>query len=680
MNTSANNPNRAAFIALLVVLVSGLLGLCLLSVAGCGCLGALYLLGKDEGTVTPTALVENTSTPFAGGRVPATIEPAETGPAPVGGAYRTYQALQQTAIPMHDPIAFVENVLGKTVAWPTPRRIPPRLGDREEFYIMDFNTHTVYTITAEMVYTTPHAYFWAETGLDFDRADIAALMEDFENHIYPTTRKYFGSEPTPGIDGDPHLYILYVAKLGGGVAGYFSSSDAWPRAVHPYSNQHEMFVFSASSASLRERWTRSLLAHEFQHMIHWNQDRNETSWINEGASELASHLNGYDPNGADVLYLAMPDLQLNTWPDPQQTSTLPHYGASFLFLLYFWERFGDEALRDLIAHDANGWDGVQAVLNQHAGGLSFEQVFLDWLVANTVQEPEAEPGHYGYHTYKPPRTAEAEPLPACTGRWEYQVMPFGMDLYRLDCPGTWEITLEGEDTVPLWPTRPHSGRFAFWSNYGDESEMRLTRRFDLTGVTGPVTLTYWTWYNIEPNYDYVYLLASRDGEHWDMLRPPSATDENPTGNNYGWGYTGLSGAGQRAKWMLEEVDLSDYAGGPVWVRFVYITDAAVNREGFLLDDVRIPEIGYATDFETDDGGWQAEGFVRVGREVPARFRWLLVHHQGERVEVKPLPLDTPHQGTATVTVPRQGDTYLIVTLLTRYTRQPGAYTLSIVEK
>ncbi len=409
------------------------------SCLGCLCLGPVVLkLHREQGErAAPTAM------PWADVQVTAvpdfTPEPEDTAPSepwpkdtpPL--AQVTYRTLQETAIPLHDPVAFVERVLKKKVIWPTPQAEPPREGDVQEFYIMDFNTHEVYTVTAELVYVTPHAYFWAETGLKFDRADVVALMEEFENHIYPTVRKHFGSEPTPGIDGDPHLYILYVKQLGGGVAGYFSSVDAWPRAVHPYSNQHEMFVFSASSASLREQWTRSLLAHEFQHMIHWHQDRNEAAWINEGASELATHLAGYTPNGADVLYLSVTDLQLNTWPDPQQTSTLPHYGASFLFLLYFWERFGDRALKDLITHDANGWDGVQAVLDEHAPDTSFEEVFLDWLVANTVNEPKANEGRYGYRTYRPVRTAQAEPISDCTGRWEDTVMPFGMDVYLLQC-------------------------------------------------------------------------------------------------------------------------------------------------------------------------------------------------------------------------------------------------------
>lgn len=40
----------------------------------------------------------------------------------------------------------------------------------------------------------------------------------------------------------------------------------------------------------------------------------------------------------------------------------------------------------------------------------------------------------------------------------------------------------------------------------------------------------------------------------------------------------------------------------------YVTDAAVNGEGFMLDDVTLEAAGYTSDFEADDGGWVAEGF------------------------------------------------------------------------
>ena len=145
--------------------------------------------------------------------------------------------------------------------------------------------------------------------------------------------------------------------------------------------------------------------------------------------------------------------------------------------------------------------------------------------------------------------------------------------------------------------------------------MTLTREFDFTNQTGPLTMRYWTWYDLEKDYDYLYLTASLDGEDWQIQITPSGTAEDPSGNSYGWGYNGVSSGG--AGWIQEEVDLSDFAGKKVQLRFEYITDGAVNGEGFLVDDIEVPQIDYFADFETDDGGWSAEGFRAHSKHLAA---------------------------------------------------------------
>ena len=69
---------------------------------------------------------------------------------------------------------------------------------------------------------------------------------------------------------------------------------------------------------------------------------------------------------------------------------------------------------------------------------------------------------------------------------------------------------------------------------------------------------------------------------WRTLANPdysSGTAEDPTGNSYGWGYTGKSGGGEAAEWIHEQVDISQFAGEEVYLRFEYITDTGVNWHG-----------------------------------------------------------------------------------------------------
>jgi bacillopeptidase F (M6 metalloprotease family) len=69
-----------------------------------------------------------------------------------------------------------------------------------------------------------------------------------------------------------------------------------------------------------------------------------------------------------------------------------------------------------------------------------------------------------------------------------------------------------------------------------------------------------TWYDLEEDYDYVYVEASLDGKQWQILTTPSGTPDDPTGNSFGWGYNGVSGG-----WIQESVDLSQFAGQKVHI-------------------------------------------------------------------------------------------------------------------
>jgi hypothetical protein len=243
-----------------------------------------------------------------------------------------------------------------------------------------------------------------------------------------------------------------------------------------------------------------------------------------------------------------------------------------------------------------------------------------------------------------------------------------VDYIRIKCHGDHTLHFEGSTQVGVLPTDPFSGLYAYWSNKGDESDMTLTKVFDFTDHDGPLTLSYWTWYDIEEDWDYLYLEASLDGENWQIINTPSGTAENPIGANYGWGYTGIS-----PDWIKEDVDISQYAGQKVQLRFEYITDAAVNGEGLLLDNVSIPEIDYFTDFEDDNGDWESAGFVRIQNVLPQDFRVALISH-GQTTTVEHIPLTTDN--VANIPLHIGGDideVVLVVTGTTRYTRQPAAY-------
>jgi hypothetical protein len=457
--------------------------------------------------------------------------------------------------------------------------------------------------------------------------------------------------------------------------------------VHPlaqdFSNAAEMFVINADNSPLSNPYTYGVLAHEFQHMIHWYRDRNETSWINEGLSELATLLTGYTHTGFANEYTEEPDLQLNDWPE-DDNDTPPHYGAAFMFVTYFLERLGQEATQTLVAHPDNGLDSIDAVLQQIGytdslrgnGGITGDEFVLDWTIANYLNDGSLADGRFGYGDYpdlfSPARATET--VSECpSGARTRDVHQFGVDYIRITCPGTLTLNFEGSTQVQLLPESPYSGDYAYWSNKGDESDMTLTRSFNFTDVEGPLTFNYWVWYNIENDWDYVYLLASTNGEDWTFLEVPSGTSSDPNGNNYGFGWTGYSGGSAPGSWVEESVDLSEFAGQEVMLRFEYITDAALNGEGLLVDDISIPEIDYFTDFEVDHGGWEAAGFARVQNVLPQQFQLALISH-GSQTTIEYLEL--PDNNSLEIQL-EIGDDVEAVTLVvvgsTRFTRQPASY-------
>jgi len=600
---------------------------------------------------------------------------------------KTLNTLRNEIIPINDPIRLAVRLGNKEHV---PLYLPVEnanreVGEKEKFWVINMDTAESFQVETALAAVTDHAYFWIEEGVDYSQRELRQLSEEFEEVIYPTNRAFFGSEWTPGVDKDPHLYIVYATGLGGNVAGYFASVDEYHPQAHKYSNAHESFMLNADTLSLNERYTYSVLAHEFQHMIHWYRDRNETSWLNEGFSELATLINGYRfVGGFDYLYAQNPDLQLNDWPnDPQKTT--PHYGASFLFVTYFLDRFGSQATQALVSNELNGLTSLDSVLAslkvEDPSGDPFidgDDFFLDWAITNYLIDESFQHDRFQYSNYpEAPSFQMTESIGHCpTEVKPGDVHQYGVDYIHVNCEGDFLLQFTGQEFTPLLPEDPRSGKYAYWSNKGDQSDMTLTKEFDFREVSGPLTLRYWTWFDLEEDYDYLYVEASTDGENWKILQTPSGTEEDPSGNSYGWAYNGLSNGD--GSWIYEEIDISEYAGKVVNIRFEYITDAAVNGEGFLLDDLSVPEVGYSSGFEDGSGGWEGDGFVRVQNTLPQTYRLALIQ-LGKTPGIQYLNLSEEN----TLRLPLQfgegvEEQILVVTGTTRYTRQKAPYEYQII--
>jgi len=591
----------------------------------------------------------------------------------------TESILRNTQVAQNDLFALAEKYLGvKDV--PVRLSAPPAIyqnGDIRDFWILNVNSNTFRMADAELAYQTAHVYFWVEKGVEYDLDAVKQLANIFEEQIYPLNQSLFGVEYRPGIDNDLHLTILYASELGS-AAGYFSSSDSYPPEIEQYSNRAEMFYLSADHVRLSNSYVYGVMSHEFQHMIHWYNDRNETAWINEGLSELAVDLNGFDLGGFTYLFALNPDLQLNFWPGNDQGPSTPHYGASYLFIKYLHTLYGDDFIKDLVAEQEDGFDGIESVMRAHAlinpkDQFPAEALFQRWSVDNLLLSTKIDDGMSEYHQALMGLPFEPAEEIACgdEARWD-QVNQFGTDYIAVNCTGDFTITLEWEPSVPVLPIEPVSGSRYYWSNRGDESAMHLSRTFDLREAESELTLSYWTWFDIERDYDYLYVNISENGVDWENLKTPSCTQANPTGANFGCGYNGKSEG-----WVREEIDLTRFAGKEITIAFEYITDAAVNGEGLVLDDVAIDAIGYAEDFEGDAEGWVADGFVLIENSLPQRMGITVV--SGESFVGKSQWIQ---ESPASISIPVSVDddsqpVTLVLSGLTRYTHMPAQYQLRV---
>ena len=590
----------------------------------------------------------------------------------------TLDTLRQAQVPENDPYELACRLQAVCDVPRTVQSKSYKVGDKEKFWIANTDTNEHFQIDATLLYITPHSYFWAEDGTEVNESDMNALMDTFENKIYPTDREFFGSEANPGVDGDPHIYVLYVSSIGHNIAGYFSSSDSFNPLVKEFSNAHETYVLGTSQ-DLADEYTYATLAHEFVHMIQNASDRNDVVWISEGFAELGSFLNGYYVGGADWLYVQNTDLQLNTWVDNSSPDFSAHYGQSFLYVAYFLDRFGEEASKALTNNPENDLTSVDDTLAQlniidpQTGKLiTADDVFMDWAITMHLMDGSVGDGRYHYKNYpQAPQVTTTEFISSCPQSTGGSVNQYGMDYYTINCSGGYTLHFTGSTIIGLLPVDAHSGNYSFWSNRGDESDMTLTREFDFTNVSGSISMSFAMWYDLETDYDYVFLEASTDGETWQILTTPSGTGDDPSGNSYGWGYNG-----QTNGWKTEEVDLSEFAGQKVQIRFEYVTDQALNGEGFLLDDVQIDAINYQSDFEADDGGWEASGFARLENVLPQTYRLALIT-KGDAMTVTQIPLDSDQTAEIPLSLNSGEEATLVVTGTTRFTRLPAAYQIEI---
>ena len=256
-----------------------------------------------------------------------------------------------------------------------------------------------------------HCYIFVEDviwgGSRVTPAALTSLARAFDRStprfpdrgIFSIDTEIFG--PPPDADGDPRVVIVLLdimdSILGGTIVGYFDTANQ----AAPVGR--EILYIDSDPLNLNSDLARATLAHEFQHMLHWNGDPDEDRWVDEGCSEYAELACGYKntTGRAAENFLGVPNLLRS--PDPNLTvpsetgltdaaswSTgdfLPFlFDQTFLLMTYFAQRYGDTAVARLVAEPENSIAGFNRTLEALGAKEGFEQFWADWTAAVFVND------------------------------------------------------------------------------------------------------------------------------------------------------------------------------------------------------------------------------------------------------------------------------------------------------
>ncbi|WP_214480572.1 choice-of-anchor J domain-containing protein [Bacillus sp. SM2101] len=477
---------------------------------------------------------------------------------------------------------------------------------------------------------------WVADDLSFPEGDprpahvvtqeqVDKLRDEFDNNIYPVETEFFGQSDfltgeqaqLPAILDLPEDYYLSeegknIMLVDNIVDENFNDPDYPFFTAGFYYSLFETYIDRNIITIDTLDWENRLdgflgtVAHEYQHLIHDDNDSDEENWINEGMSDYAEYLTGYGhPMGHVNYFLDHPENSLVEWDEflaaGMAPETLADYGQAYLLQLYLSEQFGQEFIQELIKDEANGIESVNNQLSAFNTGIDFPELFSRFNTALVIDSAQPGDGIYEFESidlqvnFESAAAFEKDGVPAWGGNFKVIELD---DKIRT-------INFDGIDFLPIpWEVAQDplgSGNEVLWASEGDEADNFIVLEADLSNVN-EATLQFDNYIDIEEQWDFGIVQVSTDGgENWTSL-----ANENTRSDIVTEGYPkikeNLPGfTGHYDDWQKETFDLSDYAGQEILVAFRYMTDWGYNDSGWFIDNIEIPEIDYVHDGNSLDG-------------------------------------------------------------------------------
>jgi hypothetical protein len=289
-----------------------------------------------------------------------------------------------------------------------------------------------------------------------------------------------------GIDGDQHIHILlydleedYHDNQTGGLLGYFwpydeySAATAISRGVR--SNEAEMFYLDVHFTDLYPAIMRSTLAHEYQHMIHWNyKGSHGQTWFDEMLSMVGEEfVESYIgvPQQDSVRATRLDEFKSSYYQsgitDWITETPLKSYASAFAFGAYLSRNYGGvNLLRFLGQSEEIGATAINLGLDAVGASKDFDIISRDYASAFVLKNPAPSGGYsfpalrqsLGGVEYSVPAFSLPEigtnPLKIFSTTEQISLRPYGQSIHTR---ATWNNPSPGQ-TVRI--TRPESENVA----------------------------------------------------------------------------------------------------------------------------------------------------------------------------------------------------------------------------
>jgi len=231
--------------------------------------------------------------------------------------------------------------------------------------------------------------------------EIVRLLDD---EIIPRSMEILGEHAD--VDDDGKLAVLvtpWLARLCGGktsLKGCVRSSDFIAGAAAPFGNHADLIYLNSDLAP--GPMLKAVLAHEYTHAVCFSRRLASTrrgpplpaedDWLNEAIAHVAENLHNAGWSNLDhriERFLEAPQnsplavcdyYRAGLWRDPGCR------GATYLFLQFCVDRFGEQLLHDLVEGAASGRRNIE-----RATGTDFSELFRQWTLALAEDEISSVP-------------------------------------------------------------------------------------------------------------------------------------------------------------------------------------------------------------------------------------------------------------------------------------------------